>query len=580
MPVRHALLAIPLLAALAGCQLPHAQQASNSTPSETVAESVSPSAAGSSTNARGVAILPSQYALSHGNIDSSTSSPELHAPERFEAVVVTDELPEVSRVVPAAYEQGPIVIPASRYLTSSNRADDAEPLLPSTSAAADVYPINLASAMQLAGANNLQIAMAEERVREAYARLDGAEVLWVPSLNGGFGYNHHDGRLQETEGNVLDAARSSYFAGGGASLASSPLAGGSNGPARFFVDMSPVDIYFEPLAARQVTRAAQASETVTFNDTLLVVVVGYFELVRAESAVAIAEEAVTNAEELVRLTGDFARSGAGLEADAARARAELADRRRVLLMAQEEVRVVSAELVRVLRLDPNVVLSTAEQRPVQVEVVSEELTADDLVAQGLSRRPELAQYQALVCESLRRMQQENWRPWLPNLHLGASGGNFGGGTGGFLGNNSGRADFDALAVWQLRNLGLGNDALQRERRSQYRQANLAYAQVRDRVAADVITAYQKVTLRRSQIDHARQQVEAAAAALPLNFRGIRGRELRAIEAQQAIAALATARERYLAAIIAYNQAQFALLRAIGEPPDSMPADEALSAVMP
>ena len=51
-------------------------------------------------------------------------------------------------------------------------------------------------------------------------------------------------------------------------------------------------------------------------------------------------------------------------------------------------------------------------------------------------------------------------------------------------------------------------------------------------------AYHQAALRRQQIAFTQQQIAAAADALPLNFNGIRGRELRAIEAQQAIAALA------------------------------------------
>lgn len=52
----------------------------------------------------------------------------------------------------------------------------------------------------------------------------------------------------------------------------------------------------------------------------------------------------------------------------------------------------------------------------------------------------------------------------------------------------------------------------------------------------------------------------------MNLAGIRGGVLRPIEAQQTIAALAIARQRYLDAIIGYNQAQLELMRSIGQPP--------------
>lgn len=214
-----------------------------------------------------------------------------------------------------------------------------------------------------------------------------------------------------------------------------------------------------------------------------------------------------------------------------------------------------------------------ESQPVPLDVVSEDLSLEDLVGQGLTSRPELARHQALVNETLQRTRQEQWRPWVPNLFLGASAGGFGGGQGSFFGNFSDRSDFDILAVWELRNLGLGNRAMRRERSSQHRQAHLAFEEIRDLVVAQITRAYQQVQHRRKQIEQARIQVESAAVALPLNFKGIRGRELRAIEAQQAIAALATARNRYLEAIIGYNQAQFQLLRAIGQPPETATATD-------
>ena len=454
--------------------------------------------------------------------------------------------------------------------------DSQDSLLPQTEPPAeDRFPIDLATALQLAGANNLQIALAGERVQEAQARLEGAEVLWIPSIKAGVGYNKHDGRIQETDGIVRDVSRNSLFVGGGLGLSGAPLTGASSGPARLFVDISPVDIYFEPLAARQSRQAAQAGEVATFNDTLLEVTIAYLELIRGQSQVAIAEEAVKNAKELTGLTEEFARTGAGLEADAARARAELASRRRNVLAAGERVQVVSTELARLLRLEQNVTLFAADSQPVPLPMLADETPLEELVAQALATRPELSRYQALVAETLHRMRQEKWRPWIPNIHLGASGGGFGGGEGSFHGNFDGRSDFDALAVWELRNLGLGNRALQRERSSQHRQAHLAYTQIQDQIIADVTRAYRQVQSRKGQIEQARIQVKSAAAALPLNFNGIRGRVLRPIEAQQAIAALATARESYLSSVIDYNRAQFALLRAVGQPPESPVVEAAI-----
>jgi outer membrane protein TolC len=444
----------------------------------------------------------------------------------------------------------------------------------------DRYPITLPTALHLAGSSNLQVALAQERVREAYARLDGAKVLWVPNISGGLGFNDHAGQLQNIEGQILEINRQSLFVGGGAGFGGTPLAGGANPPPRMGIDLSPVDVIFEPLAARQRANRARFDVSVAFNDTLLNVSYVYLELVRAQSQVAIAREAIANTEALERITSDFARTGLGLEADAQRARGELAERRRELLSGEERVRVTSAELARLLRLDPNTVLFALESQPVPIELISEQVALDSLIAQGLRARPEISRENAQVESIDSRIAQERWRPWVPNLHVGVGGGTFGGGRNDDFGDFSGRYDLDALAVWEVRNLGFGNRALVRERESQYRQACIDYQSWRDRVGQEVAAAYHQAALRREQITFAEQQIAAAADALPLNFNGIRGRELRPIEAQQAIAALALARNRYVNSVVDYNQAQLALWRAVGHPPDASASMAASSATAP
>jgi outer membrane protein TolC len=123
------------------------------------------------------------------------------------------------------------------------------------------------------------------------------------------------------------------------------------------------------------------------------------------------------------------------------------------------------------------------------------------------------------------------------------------------------------ALWQIENLGFGNSARQRDQRSQTRQASLAVQQTREIVAAEVAQAYQRIQMRAQQIEVTRPPVETGEQSIRLNMEGIRDGELRPIEIQQAIGALAAARAQYLDAVIDYNAAQLQLLRAVGRPPE-------------
>jgi outer membrane protein TolC len=417
-----------------------------------------------------------------------------------------------------------------------------------THAATADYPIDLPTALRLAGANNLQIQFAQHRLAEAFARLEGAEVLWLPSLSAGPFYNKHDGRLQETAGNVIEVSRNSAFIGGGPTFS-------------FHI----ADAIFEPLAARQIVRANEAAITRTTNDTLLAVALAYLDLLQAQSQLAISKQDVANARELVKLTEAFAETGQGLESDAARARSELATREREVIEAEEAVHTRSVRLANLLRLDPSVTLRPVHTEVTPVVLVSEDKPLAELISQAQGTRPETEEQSALVQAALERLDQERVRPLIPRLLVDFSAGGYGGGPGAHFTDFSDRTDFHVLAMWELRNLGLGNRSLQRQRQAQQLQAETAAQLVHDLISAEVAEAYHQVHERRRQIEVAQKSVAESLKSLELNMNRIRGVEGLPIEVLQAIQSVAAARRAYLAAVTNYNRAQFQLLRAVGQP---------------
>src|SRR3972149_992777 len=103
-------------------------------------------------------------------------------------------------------------------------------------------PSDLPPALRLAGANNLQVAVARERIQEACARYRLAKTLWLPDLVAGPTWMHHDGRIQETAGAIIETSKSSFFLGGGAVLS-----------------VGLADAIFEPLVTRQIVRAESST---------------------------------------------------------------------------------------------------------------------------------------------------------------------------------------------------------------------------------------------------------------------------------------------------------------------------------
>lgn len=526
-------LSLVVSAAIGGCATPSARHAATTSPAPRVAVTASSGKAANS--------LPD---VRHAAAEEKPATSTAREATDSSADVVHAEHVESSTPSP---------------IVSASKTDDTP---------ADGFAIDLPTVLRLAGGNNLQIAMAVERVNQAVARSDAADVLWIPSLNAGVVYNQQSGRIQSTQGDIIETTRNSLFVGGGAGVANAPLNGGAGGPARMFVDLALVDVLFEPLAARQSVRASSADHTTTFNDTLLTVSLGWIELSRSHARLAVAEEAVTNATELARITADFARTGQGLQADADRAQAELSARQREVLRTQERIEITSAELARLLRLDPTVRLHVAQPQPVPLEFVEVNAELPTLIEHALRCRPEITRAAAAIDETGYRQRQEQLRSLVPHLYAGVSGGGFGGGQGSSVHSFGDRVDFDVAAIWQLQNLGLGNQARQDGQASRHREAHLAAHQVRELVAMEVTQSHRQLQLRRDQIDLSRRQVETARDALRHNLEGIRNGLLRPIEIQQAIAALATAQEAWLDSISDHNRSQFQLLRAIGSPPSS------------
>jgi outer membrane protein TolC len=188
-----------------------------------------------------------------------------------------------------------------------------------------------------------------------------------------------------------------------------------------------------------------------------------------------------------------------------------------------------------------------------------------LVATGLSTRPELAESRFLVGAAVERLRREQNAPLVPSVLLGLSYGGNGGGLGSEIDNFGDRMDFDAVAYWELRNLGFGEQAARNEARSRVNQARWRQVQVMDNVASDIAEAYAQVVSRREQITLAQAGITAARESYRRNNERIQDALGLPIEALQAISALDNAQRQYVRSVADYNRAQFRLQRALGWP---------------
>jgi hypothetical protein len=288
--------------------------------------------------------------------------------------------------------------------------------------------------------------------------------------------------------------------------------------------------------------------------------------------------------------------GVALRSEVERVRVEVLRRQEERTAAVQDFLVASAELARLLRLDPAMPLWPIEDFRFPMPLTGEAYAgrpADDLVGLALNNRPDLAQNQALVRAAVARVRTAQHRPLLPNVVLNYNWGDFGGGpdvntvlSGGKVTTVPGfgpsgqihhfapRADFDVSLIWRLQNLGLGNLAEVREQQAAARQAEFRMLQVRDQVVAQVIQAQesvqgwrQRVNITRASLFDERGLPEGPVfSSLRLNFQRIREvPNTRPLEVLDSIRGLNDLLDVYAQSVTDYERSQFALILALGLP---------------
>lgn len=439
-------------------------------------------------------------------------------------------------------------------------------------------PIDLPTALRLAGVDNPQIRLARERVREAMAYRQLAASQFLPTINLGGNYDKHMGPLQQSNGELLKVNRDSLYLGLGAGAVSS----GTVTIPGIVWSANVSETWHNALIRRQVVRQRAFESDAVRNEMLLRVASAYLELLRAEGRQAVALQVRDDAAEVARVTANFAAKGAGRKADADRAAVELEQRNAEVIQAESDRTLASARLGQLLSIDPAVRLIAMERQVIPGALVPEPIPLPELLAIAVTQRPELQERQAAIRASMLQLRGAKLLPFSPQVAIGYSTGRFGGGSdrvssgvvqadGTILkqprfDNFADREDFDVVLFWSLRNLGVGNAAIVRISQSQLRQSELRAIEMLDRVRAEVAASQARVLARYGQIELHEKAIQSSTAAFKEDLTRTRNNIGLPIEVLDSLRLLGRSKYAYLDAIVDYNRAQFELYAAIGQPP--------------
>jgi len=196
-------------------------------------------------------------------------------------------------------------------------------------------PIDLLTALSLAGANDLEIRIMRETLREAMAEERLANVQFLPDVFVFGDFYKHEGRIQGTIGDLPRASKQSLYTGIGLS---------------WVYDFN--QQRYERLAKQQVRGAREQELRATRESRLHRAANLYFRLLGAEARAEVAEEATRRGKALVDYQQNLLNRGKGLEADLRRAEAFHAGLKQRSVRAKAELEKTSIELATILKIDP------------------------------------------------------------------------------------------------------------------------------------------------------------------------------------------------------------------------------------
>ncbi len=455
----------------------------------------------------------------------------------------------------------------------------------------ELVAIDLAATLRVARAENLDIRQARQAVLASRGAYESTVGSAFPAIVPTGLFEHVEGAVRSSPGNQIEVGFNSFQFSGALQWV-----------------INPPRVIYEIVAARKRLTATELQEQSTVLETLHRSAVQFYDLALTQARVAAAQQAVAEAEELLRINMLRLRIGTGTEADELRARARRAERQQDLVTAIRAFYDASVALATTLRLDPTVTLvpQVEELRP--TTLVREDLMIHDLLSLAVAHRPDLASVRTRIEATSAALGATWWGAFGPQFQVGNE-------VGGLMGSSqhtqpptgipnnlivnptssNGAFSSNPVANGVIKELiSRGSQRLEGAHNQSFgahetqrgsagmnwrlslsafgdlKTANAAAAQAvieaerqLDQVGAQVVSVQQASRTSFMLIGLAQEQVQAADEALRLAQKGLDVGTLTTLDVLQAQDAAAQARLRFADAVVHYTPAQIDLLGALG-----------------
>ena len=408
-------------------------------------------------------------------------------------------------------------------------------------------PIDLPSVLKLAGAQGIEIEIAEAKLREARANEDGSLWQFFPVIAPGIGYMNHTGQAQSFAGSVSDINKQSTIAG-----------------ATVLMKLEIGEAIYHRLAAKQIAVAAEQNVAAQRRQTTLQASLSYFDLAKAHHAVRLHEEALKVAKDYHDQIARGVQAGVAFKGDELRADAQVTRQELRLSQAKDARRAEAAHLAQILRLKITESLTPADDHPLALTFVERGRKLDDFVQNALQKRPELLEAGALHEAARHNDDAATYAPLYPTLGAQVFAGGLGGSTSSARQDFGNSTDTMVTLTWKIGAGGLFDSSRTEGAQARLKQTQLQETRTREDIIRQVVEAQSHVQYLDQQLKVAAAGVRAAEQGLMLSLARREfsvGIVLEALQSQQD---LIQARLDYAGTIAELNKAQVRLKSAAGE----------------
>jgi outer membrane protein TolC len=408
--------------------------------------------------------------------------------------------------------------------------------------------INLAAVMRLAGADSLDIKLAEQRLAEARAAHEQAILQFFPYVTPGVSFKRHEGNIQTVDGQIIETNKQSLAVG-----------------ASVTAQLELGDAVYRSMVAKRLVAAAQHGAEAQRQESVYRAVSAYFDLVQARAARGVGRESVRIADSYAGELGRAVEAGIAFKGDSFRALAQAERDRLGLRQMEERERIAAARLAQTLHISPLIELvpENGEPAPMQFAVSGERL--EDLVARALEVRPELLRSDAETEAARKARDGAKFGPLIPTLRGEYAYGGLGGGV--YVDSISNRfndsTDYGIGLSWRVGPGGLFDQSRIHAGEVRVQIGELEEARWRDEITRQVVEAHTRVHSLGDQIEFSRKALSSAEQSLKLARQRQQFGVGEVLENIQAAQDLTRARLDYLTSVTEHNRAQFALRRALG-----------------